>query len=108
MQSWALLRSSSTFLKKRVASRAFSCLAAFFIAGGMAIAAPAGPPPLTDSDFKLYESGSEDMRVHALIAFAKAGQQEQAAQGRLQRLLRFLATISYKRGARASARHCAR
>ena len=66
--------------KGRVATRAFSCLAALLLASGMAIATPNDPPPLTDSDFKLYESGSEEMRVHALIAFAKAGQQEQSAE----------------------------
>ena len=65
---------------KRVLSRAFSCLAALFVVGGLAIAAPSGPPQLTAHDFALYQSASESMRVHALIAFAKAGQQEQAAE----------------------------
>jgi len=50
------------------------------MATGLANAAPSGPPPLTPSDFALYESGSEDMRVHALIAFTQAGQQDQAAE----------------------------
>ena len=48
--------------------------------GDIATAAPQGPPPLTDNDIALYQSASEDMRVHALIAFARAGQQEQAAE----------------------------
>ena len=46
----------------------------------MAIAAPQGPPPLTENDIALYQSVSEEKRVHALIAFAKAGQHEQAAE----------------------------
>lgn len=66
--------------KQRVATRAFSCLAAVLVASGLALAAPNEPPPLTASDFALYESGSEAMRVHALIAFAKNGQQEQTAE----------------------------
>ncbi len=76
----SLLAVINKSFKQRVATRAFSCLAALSLTCGMAIAEPNGPPPLTDSDFKLYESGSEDMRVHALIAFAKNGQQEQTAE----------------------------
>ncbi len=75
-----MLNLPSNSPKGRVATRAFSCFAALLLVGGMAFAAPNGPPPLTESDFKLYESGSEDMRVHALIAFAKNGQQEQTAE----------------------------
>ena len=51
-----------------------------FFGVSLAVAAPQGPPPLTEHDFALYQSASEDMRVHALITFAKAGQQEQAAE----------------------------
>lgn len=66
--------------KKRVATHAFSCLAALLVVGGLAMAAPQAPPPLTEQDFALYQSASEDMRIHALITFAKAGQIEQAAE----------------------------
>jgi outer membrane protein len=66
--------------KERVVTRALSCLAAILVASGLAFAAPNQPPPFTASDFALYESGSEDMRVHALIVFARAGQQEQTAE----------------------------
>ncbi len=66
--------------KKREVTQAFSCFAAFFVVGSFALAAPQGPPPLTQQDFALYQSASEDMRVHALITFAKAGEFEQAAE----------------------------
>lgn len=46
----------------------------------MAHANSSGPPPLTASDFALYQSAPENMRVRALITFAKSGQQEQAAE----------------------------
>lgn len=81
MQNWSNLQLA--FHKKtlkHMATCAFFCLLAFTSISQIAAAATGGPPPLTDSDFALYQSVSEDMRVHALITFAKAGQQEQAAE----------------------------